>query len=244
MRTFSSLDLLNAWEHGLGRSTAERAVTLLSMTLGSEDSSLDLGRLPLGQRDARLFDLRESAFGSQMEAVASCPQCRVEQEFHVHTSELRPPSPATEVLALASGDYQVEFRLPDSIDICEAALEASSESEIELRLLQRCLTSATARERPVSAADLPSSVIREISERMSQADPHAEIDLSLQCPACSHRWQERFDIASFLWSEVHAWAERTLSDVHQLAAAYGWSEKEILSLSSRRRSVYLELITA
>ena len=66
--------------------------------------------------------------------------------------------------------------------------------------------------------------------------------MTMLSEATVRRWLEPFDIASFLWTELHAWASRTLYDVHQLAAAYGWSEAECLSLSARRRGYYLELI--
>lgn len=50
-----------------------------------------------------------------------------------------------------------------------------------------------------------------------------------------------FDIGAYLWEEVDAWADRTLRDVHLLAASYGWSERDILDLSPARRGRYLEL---
>jgi hypothetical protein len=50
------------------------------------------------------------------------------------------------------------------------------------------------------------------------------------------------DIASYLWSEIHAWAGRMLRDVHALAAAYGWREADILAMSPWRRQAYLEMI--
>ena len=38
----------------------------------------------------------------------------------------------------------------------------------------------------------------------------------MACPACGHGWQARFDVVSFLWSEIDAWAGRMLRDVHTL----------------------------
>ena len=152
-----------------------------------------------------------------------------------------PPESVVE-MALVSGDYQVDFRLPDSLDLCELETDAGSEGDFSLRLLQSCVTNATDGSHPLAAADLPADLVQRISERMSQADPQADISLSLECPDCSHRWSEPFDIASFLWREVSTWASRTLFDVHQLAAAYGWSEAESLSMSPRRRGFYLEMI--
>ena len=241
MKTLASLDLLNAWEQGLGRGVAERALILLRLAAGTSEN--DPARWPIGRRDAFLLDLRESVFGEQVDGVTSCPECGVQQEFRMPVGQLRVPRPESHAeLALVSGDYQVDFRLPDSLDLCELEAAADAEGDLSLRLLQRCVTNATAGDRPVAAADLPREVAQEISERMSQVDPQADISLSLECPDCSHRWSEPFDIASFLWTELTAWASRTLFDVHQLAAAYGWSEAESLSMSPRRRGFYLEMI--
>jgi hypothetical protein len=242
MKTLASLDLLNAWEQGLGRGAAERALILLRLAAGAETSENDPARWPIGQRDACLLDLRESVFGQQVDGVVSCPECGVQQEFQMPVGELRVARPESGAeMALVSGDYHVDFRLPDSLDLCE--LEADgAEGNLSLRLLQNCVTNVMAGDRCLAAVDLPEDLVQQISERMSQTDPQADINLSLECPGCSHRWSEPFDIASFFWIELSAWASRTLFDVHQLAAAYGWSEAESLAMSPRRRGFYLEMI--
>ena len=43
-----------------------------------------------------------------------------------------------------------------------------------------------------------------------------------------------------VWSDLTDWVGRTLTEVHQLARAYGWSEAEILAMSGWRRRWYLE----
>ena len=243
MKTLASPDLLNAWEQGLSRSAAERALILLRLAAGEEASQKDPARWPIGQRDACLLDLRESVFGQEVDGIASCPECGARQEFQVPVGQLRvaAPEPGAQ-LALVSGDYQVDFRLPDSLDLCELEAEVGAEGDLSLRLLQNCVTSAMAGDQPVVAANLPGNIVQQLSERMAHADPQADINLSLLCPDCSHQWSEPFDIASFLWTELNAWASRTLFEVHQLAAAYGWSEAESLSMSPRRRGFYLEMI--
>jgi hypothetical protein len=45
-----------------------------------------------------------------------------------------------------------------------------------------------------------------------------------------------------LWREIESMAGRLLRDVHALASAYGWHEKDILALSPVRRQFYLTLI--
>ena len=64
---------------------------------------------------------------------------------------------------------------------------------------------------------------------------------ALYCPECGHRWHATFDIVSFFWSEIDAWAYRTLHQVHRLASAYGWREADILAMSPWRRQFYLSL---
>ncbi|HXI74354.1 MAG TPA: hypothetical protein VNG94_02120, partial [Pyrinomonadaceae bacterium] len=82
-----------------------------------------------------------------------------------------------------------------------------------------------------------------VAKRMAEADPQADLRLDLSCPACGHRWQALFDIDSFFWSEINAWAQRVLTEVHALASAYGWRERDILDLSPRRRQFYLGLVS-
>ena len=76
---------------------------------------------------------------------------------------------------------------------------------------------------------------------MARRDPQAEVLLDLDCPACNHRWQILFDIASFFYAEVSAYAKRLLREVHTLARRYGWREADILSMSTARRQFYIEL---
>jgi len=91
---------------------------------------------------------------------------------------------------------------------------------------------------------LPDGVIAALTAQMAQADPQADLQLDLSCPACRHRWLAAFDMITFLWNEIDSWARRMLREVHALASAYGWSEADILSMSATRRHLYLDLIGA
>ena len=81
-----------------------------------------------------------------------------------------------------------------------------------------------------------------VSECLSAADPQSDVRISAECPDCAHAWQAPLDIASYLWTEVHAWASRVLREVDEIASTYGWRESEILALSPARRQIYLDLI--
>ena len=64
---------------------------------------------------------------------------------------------------------------------------------------------------------------------MAELDPLADVRLNLHCPDCAQEWEAGFDIVSFIWAELNAWARRLLGEVHELALTYGWSEAEILA---------------
>ena len=134
----------------------------------------------------------------------------------------------------------MRFRLPNSLDL----LTVAGGEEIHARrdaLLRRCILQVDQGGNPKTVADLPAAVVESIVERMAEADPQADVQLAFVCPCCAHEWTEVFDIVSFFWSEINAWAYRTLRDVHVLASAYGWQESEILALSPVRLQAYLEM---
>ena len=94
---------------------------------------------------------------------------------------------------------------------------------------------------PCEARALPRELQDGIALAMAQADPQADLQLALRCPDCGHEWQPPFDIARFLWQELHGWALHLLREVDTLAQAYHWAEADILAMSPRRRQAYLEL---
>ncbi len=135
----------------------------------------------------------------------------------------------------------MEFRLPRSLDL--ASLETAVDLEANRqRLLQRCVLNARRNDAAIPVAELPLEVVAAIARRMAEADPRAEVQLALACPACQHGWEAPLDIVSYFWSEIHGWATRMLRGIHSLATAYGWREADILALSPWRRQAYLDLI--
>ena len=239
MRVLGAPELLDVWERGLGRPLAGRALALLAAAF-PERSVEELAELPIGRRDAHLLRLREQLFGPELTALARCPSCgeQVESTFRGDqvrgADDLAPePTHAAEVAG-----YRASFRLPTTRDLL-VLTDARTAREL---LLARCVTEVrNSSNEAVIVESLPDNVIAGIAARMAAADPQAEIELELACPVCDHRWSAAFDIASFLWKELHGWALQALRDVHSLARVYGWREADVLALSPTRRQFYLEL---
>ncbi len=241
LRPLTSAELLSAWERGQGQPPVRQALALL--TAAQPDASLDdLARLSIGRRDAALLALRSQVFGSRLTSVVACPTCSEQLELTFDAAEIGGESLAlsAESLALTVGEYSVRFRLPNSLDV--AAAQGSDAGAVRAALLDRCILEARCGDEPVAAGELPAEVISAVAGQMAEADPMADIQISLTCPACRHAWQATLDIVSYFWAELQAWAYRLLAEVHTLAFAYGWGEADILALSPWRRQFYLGMV--
>ena len=243
MRALTAPELLDVWERGLAQSPTQRALSLLAAAC-SETTPEALANLSIGQRDARLLTLREWTFGSQLPSLVVCPSCGERWELTVNAADLRvaPEVEPIETLRLSVSGYELRFRLPNSFDLAAIAAAPAEIEDASATLLDRCLVEARRDGEEVRGAQLPAEVREAIVGRMAEADPQAEIRLAITCLACGENWQAPFDIESYFWGEISAWARRVLGEVHVLASAYGWREADILNLSAWRRQYYLNLI--
>jgi hypothetical protein len=244
MRVLSDTDILDVWERGQLWHPVDRALVLLSAAYPKETTE-DLARLPVGQRDVRLLAVRERTVGSKLDGYVQCPQCREPLEFTINVVDLTAADkgePAQREQKLVTDDFELDFRLPNSMDLAAIA-NCDRVDHGRMTLVKRCVLQARHDAAAVAVADLPESVIEALAAAMEELDPLANVQLEFSCPACSARWLNTFDIVSYLWTEVSIRAKRLLSDVHALALAYGWSEMEILSMSPARRQYYLEIIS-
>jgi hypothetical protein len=242
VETPTSSELLEAWDAGSVAGRAAKAISLLFVACPGEAPEV-LASLTVGEREARLLELRARIFGSLLVGLVSCPACASRLEVEVHTDELRSFAPAGrgEVETLRVGAWEARFRIPTSRDL--AAIESQRDAaSAEQLLLAACVVEVKHEAAVVDVADVPTELATAIGERMADADPLAAAEVGVDCPECGHSWRAPFDIAAFLWSEVDAWAKRTLRDVHDLARAYSWTEEQVLALSLARRSRYLQMV--
>ncbi|MFC5218302.1 hypothetical protein [Streptomyces coerulescens] len=238
MAITGAAELLATWEAGLAEATTGRAL-LLHRTARPDVDATTLPVLPVGEREADLFALRRALFGERMQVRLGCAACGEDMEFDLDAGEFARSlgGPGDSLVRVEQDGWDVEFRLPGVADLTAAARTADPRAA----LLARCLVSAARDGSAVAAGDLPVPVQRRIAEAVEAADPGADVTLNIACPECGAATRAELDIASYLWTELDAWARDLLLDVHLLATSYGWSEPEILALSPLRRRYYLEL---
>lgn len=208
-----------------------RALALLSQATGLREQ--DVARWSVGRRDAHLLRLRAQLLGPSLQALAPCPACGelAEAAFPFDAVLSGPPEPQAPG-PLEVGGVKVRVRLPTSED--QLALSACGDPDTARReLLRRCVEGPSSFEPAVAEA---------VAEAMAQADPDADIQLALACPACGHPWTQILDVPAFVVSEIRALAQRLLEEVHLLASAYGWAERDILAMSPWRRQAYLAMV--
>jgi hypothetical protein len=249
MRIFLASDLLNIWEQGAGASPVEQALVILAAAFPQASRETLLG-LAVDRRDAALFRLREHTFGPQLKGLADCPACHEWLELAFEAADLRARGllPADETLpsepelaSFRTAGCQVRYRLPTSADLMKAHLQADA-AQARRTLLDACVVSVEQKGRAMTLDELGPKAVQAIVERIGKQAALADLTITATCPACGHQWEIIFDIVSYFWNEIAAWAARLLHEVHYLASAYGWREADILAMSAWRRQRYLELI--
>jgi hypothetical protein len=244
MQGLSAADLVRVWERGLTQLPLKRTLTLLGIA-APDIPEETLGNLSIGERDSRLLSLRERTFGPQLNSLTLCPGCSDRLELTFDVSDIRAAASSTAesgaALSLRVADYEASFRLPNSRDLIAIAGSQDLAASRQL-VFQRCVLTARHKGEDCAPELLPPDIVDAIVVHMAQADPQADVQLALSCPQCEHEWQAVFDIVSFFWSEIVAWASRILREVHTLACAYGWREADILAMSPWRRQCYLQMV--
>lgn len=239
MRALSGELLLSAWERGEVEHDVDRALTLLELSTPELDRE-QLAELSIADRNALLLRLRAITFGPTLSGYANCSDCGMPMEFTLPVAGLL--ARTEQQLPAASREWTEDaqtFRLrPVNSGDLLATLSAPDGERAEELLVSRCLTTSEAR--PESSTLLSPSVRRQFEE----VNGAAEIVCGLDCPGCSKHETLDLDIVRFLWTEVRRAALRLLGEIHELACAYGWSEKAIVSMSPSRRHAYREMLNA
>lgn len=233
--THDAAMLLDLWALGQGRGHGARAILLLGEGAGA---------LTLGARDAALLRLRQRLFGETIAALAACPCCGAQSEVALaHAAlegEVARAGQAPGEFTLHEAGFELRCRplRADDVPALEAAGNPARIGEVVLR---RCVLAAAREGEAVAAATLPEAVREAVAAAVLAADPCAELLLDLSCPECAAQWQVPLEPGAFLWRELDGWALRTMQEVHRLAVAHGWSERDCLAIPAARRAVYLAL---
>jgi len=234
MRGLTASDLLDIADAAGGRDWVSRGLLLASYAWpgSSEEERLCL---PIGIRDRLILALRVATFGRTIAARSRCTVCGAEWEFAVDAGAILESHSAdapSSVMVDADGAPR-QVRLPSSQDL--AATATLDPGDAEWALLERCVEEG--------APARSESFRKAAAEALAAADPMAHIELEIECAQCGSATSAVLDIVSLLLSEITSGARRAAWEVHALAAAYGWTEQEILAMTTARRRRYLAMVS-
>jgi hypothetical protein len=233
----------------------ERIDALLARCIGDGGANAhDLVRaLPVGDRDALALQLRKISIGPALDAVLRCPATgcgdTLELELVVDDVLVPPRDDATETYALTLHDgdvaYAVTVRLVSAGDQEIAARTVAADPDAAVRLLLRaCVASASCDGVALDAGALPPRVVDQLGQALSVLDRQAEIELDLVCPSCGCASSAQLDASAYVAAELEQRLSGLYAQIHTIARAYHWDERQILALPSERRVRYLALIAA
>jgi hypothetical protein len=233
----SAAALIEIWEQGAGRHPIDQALLVLRYAC-PERSFDDLCDWTIGQRDARLLEIRRDTFGDRIDCYAECPACRNGLEFELSCESLLAPC-STDDTAGKTVDHAGstwELRATNSRDLSVAAT-APDAGTARKAVLARCVTQKI--DSTVFHGTWTDALQEALVADLAMMEPLAELLIDLACEACGHAWQSLFDIATFLWREIGVRSRRLLQEVDVLARTYGWTEGDILRMSDQRRRLYV-----
>jgi hypothetical protein len=224
-------------------------------SLGRVDLAL-VRDLLVGDRDYLLVKVREISFGAALDIVVRCPdaQCGKPMDIKLLLNEIefehRPVAARffkTQLSPAAAADGEprpVEFRLPTGGDIeALAHITLQDEEEAVNQLLARCVRRAAGEEAGTQTADgLSVAARREIEAEMSRLAPRAEIEIAGACPDCQQPFSMPLDFMACFAAEARQNLRTLEASIHFLAWHYHWSERDILSLTPRKRLRYVKLL--
>lgn len=237
--------LLNLWERARALSPLDCALALVR--LSDADDDLDAAALSPGARDRMLLEMHAAIFGDALNMSCECAGCGAQLELNSQVSALLDAAALgasdLDARSLQFEDLQVSVRLPNSRDLAVALDQPSPEARYR-KLLSSCIVSVQRGLASIGCDELNDLEKARIAEYIGELDPLAEIAFRPACPECGESFRAYLDVGQFVWEELQQKARALFDEIHVLATAYGWTEREILQLSALRRTAYAARILA
>jgi len=235
VRALDPATTLDLCDRGMSKSPLERALLVIEAAGADPNGRDEAGSpadWPLGAVNKALLEQRGSIFGGQLELLANCPGCGSICQSEIDCWQLAAVSGASaEERTLKVGRKRVAFRVPTIGDVMTAARSGRPAGEA---LAQRLIAD--------NSVMLDERLLSALADGVARADPLSSIEIALRCPECGDQWVEPLHVVDVLWTELKARSDRLVMEVARLASAFGWTERDVLSMSGLRRQRYLDLL--
>lgn len=221
-----------------GRANLATAVRLIErramMPPGPDGAPRAARDLPVGDIDALIVALRAELLGDRLIAEGACGSCASSVDVDCGIADYlefnRPRPSRLAEPADQPGWWRLRrtattFRLPTAGDVLAAAQEGGGRAA----LIAACVQ-----------GEASGSALRAVERAMSRLAPVLRTIVRGKCPECAAPVDLDVDASGLCLAELGFLAGTVLDEVHLLAAAYHWTERDILDLPSARRTAYAE----
>ncbi|MCF8721642.1 hypothetical protein [Nitrospina gracilis] len=167
---------------------------------------------------------------------ALCPSCKAVFDVRLRPSELpiKPAGDSFPFVTVPTRYGRLRFRVPNGADQeCIAALD--DETRAVPVLLQRLLVED---ESNAAALEFSEDDAAAIELAIESVAPELVVWVPTECPEC--KTETRVEINPY--AHLQSGRNSLLREVHRLASAYHWSERDILQMPRDRRHRYLTLV--
>jgi hypothetical protein len=226
-------------------SLLKRIVTLEDLdgkiSANTPDIGIILQNMDIGDRNMLLLSFRSLMSGDKLQCVTTCPKCTERMSVDCSTQSIlkaEMPEPQT-VYTVAVGNFIMKLRPITGVDEEAIILENYPRSKRAEYLVRSCIISS---DPPLGNEELSDELINNISSKLSEIDPLADIIFELTCPSCQHVFETPFAVEDFILQEFRSNYSQLEFEVNWLALNYHWSEQIILSLPIKKRKKYINLI--
>jgi hypothetical protein len=198
-------------------------------------------RWNVAERLQGLLALACASCGAGTTAVARCshPGCCQQVELELAFDAFAGAPPA-QVEWQADDGALVRCQLPTGQD----QHDWQHSGAMDEQWLARRLVTAVDDAAPPAGWALPPAWVAPIAAALDGADPLTALAVAVTCPYCDGALDVDVDLEALLLDELRRSQRALLEQIHQLANAYHWSERDIAALPAWRRARYVARIGA
>lgn len=215
---------------------------LLAACHAQPADSRGLWSLTLAERIGALVHIVVQTEGGDSVALTlRCPHCAEALELAVPCpvllQEAQRSRSEPEIEVALGTSRSVRVRRPTGADQRAWRTQIYSSEEEAVAAILHSLTAPAEMHCALNSADL-----QRISDAMEAFDPLASFQVTTLCPSCGAEATVPVDLEATLLMRLRARQRALLAQVHRLAAAYGWTEEQVLDIPAHRREQYLQLV--
>jgi hypothetical protein len=190
---------------------------------------------PVSRRLQGLLAVTIATRGEHWVLTAQCsrPDCGAPMDLPLSLDDFRREVDPTEITCTLPGGCSVDVAVPTGKD--QLAWLAAGDAGAGA-LVDRLVTL------PPDVADIAPDWLESIEAVLEQADPLTTLEIETACPECGAETSVPLDLEARCLALLAAQHPRLLDDIHALATAYHWSEREIMAIPPDRRRQYLARI--